>query len=225
MRVTCDCAPGFFGDGSYCTNKSCDALAPSAQTVGSFTCPPPGVNDTHPAGAECVLECPQGRTSSRGVVAVCLGGEWGLAPTSVGTLPDCDVCAPGYFADTSGACHAGSNDASSTGSIVGLVAGLALVAVVAAAVTYRYYQRLRRRKMYHFFISYRVKTDAAVAEDLFHLLDHKSSVHTVRSGRATAVSCFWDQASLTAGDAWQAQFLRALHHSCVYVPLISAEVE
>ncbi|KAI9209686.1 uncharacterized protein BJ171DRAFT_564217 [Polychytrium aggregatum] len=78
-------------------------------------------------------------------------------------------------------------------------------------------------KEFHIFISYRVRTDAALAErlcDKLQLLDL-----TRESGESSAIriKCFFDKQNLTIGEGYENQFLSSLQASCLFMPLISEE--
>lgn len=77
------------------------------------------------------------------------------------------------------------------------------------------YIRRDRRKFYHVFISYRVRTDLQLAKNLCFRLQQRflSSGHRVR--------VFWDRQDLQDGMPWEKLFMKGLKHSCVYLPLIS----
>lgn len=102
----------------------------------------------------------------------------------------------------------------------GARAGFAIAALVIAATAFAVLLRryLTRRKLFHIFISYRVATDAPIAERICRELQgrtvaHKSTVYKIK--------CFWDQQDIEEGHDWETAFLHALKHSCLFLPLVS----
>ncbi|KAI9334643.1 hypothetical protein DFJ73DRAFT_35592 [Zopfochytrium polystomum] len=77
-------------------------------------------------------------------------------------------------------------------------------------------------KAYHVFISYRVKTDAVLAEKLCDKLKSQV-VESSSSFKDLRVSVFLDKEELVAGKRFEDQFLNALVSSCLVLPIISAD--
>jgi hypothetical protein len=98
---------------------------------------------------------------------------------------------------------------------VGAVVVLLALAVVLVAVWIRRRNKARKRKDYHVFISYRVDSDADVAETLCRQLQEKFVEEDMR------VKCFFDKQDIRDGVDWKNAFLTALEHTCLFVPLIS----
>ncbi|KAJ3316231.1 hypothetical protein HDU76_001959 [Blyttiomyces sp. JEL0837] len=71
------------------------------------------------------------------------------------------------------------------------------------------------QKHFHIFISYRVKTDAALAEKLCDKLKNESLEKGLR------FSVFLDKQQLIAGRQYEHQFEQALKQSCLILPIIS----
>ncbi|KAJ3210395.1 hypothetical protein HDU67_005346 [Dinochytrium kinnereticum] len=80
-------------------------------------------------------------------------------------------------------------------------------------------------KKYHMFISYRVRTDADLAEKLCDKLQG-CSILNEQKVRATEfrLRCFLDKQNLTQGQNFKTQFLDGLNGSCLFLPVISMGV-
>ncbi|KAI8800293.1 hypothetical protein BJ742DRAFT_842122 [Cladochytrium replicatum] len=73
-------------------------------------------------------------------------------------------------------------------------------------------------RSYHFFVSYRVRTDATFAERL----TDKLQINRVKGeDREILIKCFLDQQSLRQGEDYMTQFLAALRDSCLFLPIVS----
>ena len=68
---------------------------------------------------------------------------------------------------------------------------------------------------YTIFISYRVKTDSAIAQILFDELNNK----TTKQGRL--VTCYLDRVRLKDGEDWQKGFISGLSNSAISIPIVS----
>ena len=102
---------------------------------------------------------------------------------------------------------------SSSIPIYAIIAPIAVV--ILAIIAYFFWRRHDRRKKYHIFISYRVATDAKLAE----FLCYKLQQHFLSTGHR--VRAFWDKQDLQDGQDWEKSFIKGLKQSCVYLPLIS----
>ncbi|KAJ3209179.1 hypothetical protein HDU67_006361 [Dinochytrium kinnereticum] len=78
-------------------------------------------------------------------------------------------------------------------------------------------------KRFHVFISYRVKTDAALAERLSDKLRTRivEAAKTNSALRDVQFQVFLDRQSLVAGEDYKNQFMGALKDSCLVIPIIS----
>ncbi|KAI8804685.1 hypothetical protein BJ742DRAFT_822943, partial [Cladochytrium replicatum] len=73
-------------------------------------------------------------------------------------------------------------------------------------------------KSFHIFVSYRVRTDATLAERL----TDKLQIQPIKGEeREILLKCFLDQQSLRQGEDYMTQFLDALKSSCLFLPIIS----
>jgi len=72
-------------------------------------------------------------------------------------------------------------------------------------------------KSFHVFVSYRVATDAALAERVTDKLQQKS----VGTDSNCRFRCFLDKQNLKVGEEWKQGFLSGLRGSCLFMPLIS----
>tara|TARA_R110002050_G_scaffold58360_3_gene131162 strand:- start:684 stop:1223 length:540 start_codon:yes stop_codon:yes gene_type:complete len=72
-------------------------------------------------------------------------------------------------------------------------------------------------KQYHVFISYRVNSDAALAEKICD----KIQQHNVGNDLNCRFLCFLDKQNLRVGEPWKECFLKGLTHSCLFMPLLS----
>ncbi|KAI8849603.1 hypothetical protein BC829DRAFT_180753 [Chytridium lagenaria] len=79
-------------------------------------------------------------------------------------------------------------------------------------------------KRFHVFISYRVKTDAALAERISDKLRSRivEAAKVNSNLKDVHFQVFLDKQSLVAGEGYRNQFLGALKSSCLVVPIISA---
>ncbi|KAJ3105190.1 hypothetical protein HK100_003932, partial [Physocladia obscura] len=73
-------------------------------------------------------------------------------------------------------------------------------------------------KTFHVFISYRVNTDADLAEKL---CDKLQAMVILNEQREIRFRCFLDKQNLTVGHDYEDQFLDGLRKSCLFLPLIS----
>ncbi|KAJ3072386.1 hypothetical protein HK102_006247, partial [Quaeritorhiza haematococci] len=76
----------------------------------------------------------------------------------------------------------------------------------------------QRKKQFHIFISYRVRTDADLAEklcDKLQLLTLASETREIR------IKCFLDKQNLSQGRDFEEQFMESLESSCLFLPVIS----
>ncbi|TPX72580.1 hypothetical protein CcCBS67573_g05747 [Chytriomyces confervae] len=74
------------------------------------------------------------------------------------------------------------------------------------------------KKQFHIFISYRVNTDADLAEKL---ADKLQQLPILNEQRQVNIRCFLDKQNLKEGVEYTQQFLDGLHGSCLFLPLIS----
>jgi hypothetical protein len=102
-----------------------------------------------------------------------------------------------------------------TGIAVGAFFSLLVLAVAFVAVRIKRRNKARQRKDYHVFISYRVDSDADVAETLCRQLQQLFVESNMK------VKCFFDKQDIRDGVDWKNAFLTALEHTCLFVPLIS----
>lgn len=72
-------------------------------------------------------------------------------------------------------------------------------------------------KKHHVFISYRVASEAALAEKLCDKLQQ----FDITSEGSLRVRCFLDKQSLRAGEEWEQGFRLGLQESCLFIPLVS----
>lgn len=148
-----------------------------------------------------------------------ISGVWGQLPNVGQSFPSCSICAAGYTLTADGrACEKIASAETDKWVAVGVSVGLVVAAALGVLIV-RLVQRERRRKSFHIFISYRVSTDAGLAERLYAALQAEHFADD--DGRPMRVRVFWDKASLETGHGWREQFLRALRESCVFVPLLS----
>ncbi|KAJ3149667.1 hypothetical protein HK101_002026 [Irineochytrium annulatum] len=77
------------------------------------------------------------------------------------------------------------------------------------------------KKSFHIFISYRVKTDADLAEKL---CDKLQALSVLNEQRDIRIKCFLDKQNLTHGENYKAEFLRGLAGSCLFLPIVSEGV-
>jgi hypothetical protein len=68
---------------------------------------------------------------------------------------------------------------------------------------------------YTIFISYRVKTDSAIAQILFDELNNKTTA------QGKLVTCYLDKVRLKDGEDWQKGFISGLRNSAIYIPIVS----
>lgn len=188
------------GDGSFCSNASCNSVDLGGVTNGRLACAGSVKN-----GGNCEVVCDIGYHATEGR-PVCFGGVW--RATS-----ECGTCSSGYQRDEGGDCVSVSSNNTVKQVAVGVPVAL-LVGLVCAVLGYRYVQRERTKKIFHIFISYRVDTDKHVAQALYHAL-----TATRVDGEPCVV--FWDRACLETGGHWREQFLNGLRRSCVFLPLVS----
>ncbi|KAI9356268.1 hypothetical protein DFJ73DRAFT_794618, partial [Zopfochytrium polystomum] len=76
------------------------------------------------------------------------------------------------------------------------------------------------QKLFHIFISYRVRTDAELAEKL---CDKLQSLSILNEQRDIRIRCFLDKQNLTQGEDFEAEFMAGLTGSCLFLPLVSEE--
>ncbi|KAJ3235834.1 hypothetical protein HDU81_011413 [Chytriomyces hyalinus] len=74
------------------------------------------------------------------------------------------------------------------------------------------------KKQFHIFISYRVNTDADLAEKL---ADKLQQLPILNEQRQVNIRCFLDKQNLKEGVEYTQQFLDGLQGSCLFLPLIS----
>jgi TIR domain len=74
-------------------------------------------------------------------------------------------------------------------------------------------------KKTHVFISYRVASEAELAEKLCDKLQQ----HDIASEGNLRVRCFLDKQSLRAGEEWEQGFRLGLQESCLFIPLVSEQ--
>eukprot|EP00055_Hartaetosiga_balthica_P015798 m.96113 g.96113 ORF g.96113 m.96113 type:complete len:1081 (+) comp8961_c0_seq4:44-3286(+) len=129
----------------------------------------------------------------------------------------CD-CPGGYGGTLCNVAQSPSASASSLSTSV--VAGISIAGVLAGIllgyIIYKIVIFFRKRKHYHFFISYRQWCDKEIAEELYKMLRRRF----LKTGHR--VSLFWDKKSLKTGLDWKDGFQDGLRHSCVYIPLLSS---
>ncbi|KAJ3346504.1 hypothetical protein HDU83_002903 [Entophlyctis luteolus] len=73
-------------------------------------------------------------------------------------------------------------------------------------------------KRFHVFVSYRVSTDAELAE---RLTDKLQALTIQNEQREIHFKCFLDKQNLKEGEDFESQFLSALDGSCLFLPLVS----
>ncbi|KAJ1548643.1 hypothetical protein HK405_001364 [Cladochytrium tenue] len=73
-------------------------------------------------------------------------------------------------------------------------------------------------KRFHIFISYRVRTDADLAEKL---CDKLQALSILNEQHDIHIKCFLDKQNLTHGRDFQSEFMDGLKSSCLFLPLIS----
>lgn len=74
------------------------------------------------------------------------------------------------------------------------------------------------KKMFHIFISYRVASDALLAERLCDKLQQQD----ICQEKKIRVKCFLDKQNLVSGENWEQGFLNGLASSCLFLPVMSA---
>ncbi|KAJ3063250.1 hypothetical protein HDU98_000921 [Podochytrium sp. JEL0797] len=74
------------------------------------------------------------------------------------------------------------------------------------------------KKQFHIFISYRVHTDAELAEKL---CDKLQALTILNEQREVRIRCFLDKQNLKEGRDYTSQFMDALTGSCLVLPLVS----
>ncbi|ORY40252.1 hypothetical protein BCR33DRAFT_373468 [Rhizoclosmatium globosum] len=74
------------------------------------------------------------------------------------------------------------------------------------------------KKQFHIFISYRVNTDADLAEKL---CDKLQALTILNEQREVRIKCFLDKQNLKEGVDYTSQFMTALTGSCLVLPIVS----
>ena len=102
---------------------------------------------------------------------------------------------------------------------------LAFIGCLPLAVGIFFYRRAnhvrRYLKLFHIFISYRVRTDGPLAKKLCTALQNQLVDWDSAKGWQVQVKCFWDAQDITNGSDWKETFLQALEHTCLFVPIVS----
>lgn len=139
-----------------------------------------------------------------------------------------------YYCDCSNLNENSINDITIGGEACGLIimtsinytifAWISIIAVLICFVAIRvliYTKKLRNMKCFHVFISYRRNTDSDIAQNLCtELQKHYLNWNTAKNQKIR-VKCFLDSEEIALTVQWKSCFVRALNHSCLYVPIIS----
>eukprot|EP00041_Stephanoeca_diplocostata_P031698 m.993118 g.993118 ORF g.993118 m.993118 type:complete len:1309 (+) comp24009_c0_seq9:212-4138(+) len=97
--------------------------------------------------------------------------------------------------------------------LIGLA--VAIVALAGVGGWFAYQRWIRPRKTFHVFISYRVSTDATLAEAWCDALTRCAL------DDGTRIACFLDKKDIHTGSNWETAFLTGLHQACLFMPLVS----
>eukprot|EP00051_Salpingoeca_urceolata_P018621 m.263300 g.263300 ORF g.263300 m.263300 type:complete len:1146 (-) comp19240_c2_seq14:75-3512(-) len=190
-------------------NSSCRPcpLGSFAPTDGFDKCIPCANGTTTAAtGATSIEQC-----------SICVTEYCGVHGTCNGVTDQHAVCkCQGGYSGSQCEQYSPSQSAMHAGTIAILVLVSFLGMIAFGFGGYYLHRRYKLQKTYHFFISYRVKTDAQLAARLCNTLQAQELDSKV------TVRCFLDQNDIEEGADWEQQFSTALARSCVFLPIISA---
>ena len=100
--------------------------------------------------------------------------------------------------------------------------GGAVAFVVIALVGWLIFNRSdwnKNHKTHHVFISYRVASDADIAQKLYYEL--KERFVSWDKTTCLKIEIFWDKKGIFTSENWKEKFVKCLEHSCLFVPIIS----